>query len=176
MADASFQATERRILMQSKANQLSKEVGQMPCIMPSAKMPARREPVSVSPRVLVLARDPLLRRLVASNCDSPWSVEMRENLDSIWELADGRHFALVVLDDELLPANERGLLLNRVRRVTNRAPLLYVGSSTDAEVERGVRCDGLVCYISKPLEPVKLAEMLKAWLGHLLNRERRSRV
>jgi len=128
----------------------------------------------VSPRVLVLGRDPVLRTLVACNCHSPWSVEMRASLDSIWELADGRNFNLVVVDDELLPANEREVLLNRVRRVTNRAPLLYVASSHDAEVERAARCSGAVCYISKPLEPVKLAEMLKAWLGHLLNRERQA--
>ena len=141
--------------------------------MPAAKMPARGEPAGVSPRVLVLARDPMLRTLVVCNCDLPWSVEMRESLDSIWELADGRIFDLVVLDDELMPANQRELLLNRVRRVTNRAPMLYVASSHDAEVERNARCNGAVCYTSKPLDPVNLGEMLKAWLSHLLNRERR---
>ena len=159
--------------MRSKANRLSDEGKRRPCITPPARAPARCEPASVSPRVLVLGRDPVLRTLVASNCDLPWSVEMRESLDSIWELADGHNFDLVVLDDELLPANERELLLNRVRRVTNRAPLLYVASNHDAEVERAARCNGAVCYISKPLEPVKLGEMLKAWLSHLLNRERR---
>ncbi len=159
--------------MQSKANQPSDEAGKKSWIMPPAKMPVRCEPASVSPRVLVLGRDPQLRALIACNCDSPWSVEMRESLDSIWELADGRtFFDLVVLDDELLPADQRELLLNRVRRVTNRAPLLYVASSHEAEVERSARCNGAVCYISKPLEPVNLGEMLKAWLNHLLNRER----
>ena len=143
------------------------------CMM-SAETP-RSEWARVSPRVLVLGRDPVLRRLVACNCDWPWSVEMRESLDSIWELADGRNFNLVVLDDELLAGSEREMLLNRVRRVTNRAPLLYVASSHDAEVERAARCNGAVCYISKPLEPVKLGEMLKAWLSHLLNRERQAR-
>ena len=160
--------------MRSKANRLSDEGKSRPYISPPATTPARCEPASVSPRVLVLGRDPVLRALVASNCDLPWSVEMRENLDSIWELADGRNFDLVVLDDELLPSKERELLLNRVRQLTNRAPMLYVASSHNAEVERAARCNGACCYISKPLEPVKLGEMLKAWLTHLLNRERRA--
>ena len=159
--------------MRSKANRLSDEGQRRPRITPPAKMPARCEPDSVSPRVLVLGRDPVLRALVASNCDLPWSVEMRENLDSIWELADGRNFDLVVVDDELLPAKERELLLNRVRQLTNPAPLLYVASSHDAEVERVARCNGAVCYVSKPLEPVMLGWMLQAWLSHLRNRERR---
>ena len=134
--------------------------------MMSAEIPARSESARVSPRVLVLGRDPVLRRLVACSCDWPWSVEMRESLDSIWQLADGRTlFDLVVVDDELLPANQREMLLNRVRRVTNGAPLLYVASSHDAEAERTARCNGAVCYTSKPLEPVKLGEMLKAWLA-----------
>jgi len=157
-------------MMRSNTNRL----GKRPCIVPPRKMLVRCERAGVSPRILVLGRDPLLRTLVARNCDSPWSVEMRESLDSIWELADGRNFDLVVLDDELLPANERELLLNRIRRVTNRAPLLYVASSHDAEVERAARCNGAVCYTSKPLDPVNLGEMLKAWLSHLLNRERRA--
>ena len=140
--------------------------------MMSAEIPARSESARVSPRVLVLGRDPVLRRLVACSCDSPWSVEIRESLDSIWELADGRNFNLVVLDDELLAGSEREMLLNRVRRVTNRAPLLYVASIHDPEVERAARCNGAVCYTSKPLDPVKLGEMLRAWLSHLLNRER----
>jgi DNA-binding response OmpR family regulator len=154
--------------MRSKGNRLS---GKRPCIMMPAKMSARSEPTGVSPRVLVLGRDPQLRTLVACNCDSPWSIEMRESLDSIWELADGSNFDLVVIDDELLPAKERELLLNRVRRVTNRAPLLYVASSHDAQVERAARCNGAVCYTSKPLDPVSLGAMLKAWLSHLLSRD-----
>ena len=162
------------VAMRPKENRLSDERGESPSIIPPATMPARGEPASILPRVLVLGRDPLLRRLIAHNCDSPWSVEMRESLDSIWELADGRTFDLVVLDDELLPANEREVLLNRVRRVTNRAPLLYVASSHDAEVERAARCRGAACYISKPLDPVNLGKMLRAWLSHLLNRDRRA--
>jgi len=133
--------------------------------------PAKLPSPSPVPIVLVLSQDSSLRALVASNCQQPWRIEVKENLDSILEFAHRRNVRLVVFDDELLPAENADVVLNRVCSLANEVPMLYVAGTHSAEVEKGARCNGAVCYVSKPLEPAGLGNILTTWLKHLMDRD-----
>lgn len=130
-------------------------------------------PSESPPIVLVLSRDPSLRLLVARSCEPPWSTQTRESLDSGRELGLGRNVGLIVLDDELLPAQEGQWFLTQINRLATGAPIIYVASEHSPEVEKSARSHGAVYYTSKPIETHRLRQVLQTWLKHLRDRDAR---
>ena len=121
------------------------------------------------PTVVVLTRDVSLQRLVSGICASPWAVE------SSSDPSPGRNFVLdhnvrmVVIDDEVVPAPERGWLCNQVNKLAPGAALIYVAAQHSAEVEKIARAHGAFYYTAKPLDAARLSAMLQAWLKRPLD-------
>ena len=121
------------------------------------------------PTVVVLTRDASLQRLVSGICGSPWAVE------SSADPSPGRNFVLdhnvrmVVIDDEVVPAPERGWLCTQVNKLAPDAALIYVASQHSAEVEKTARAHGAIYYTAKPLDAARLSTMLQAWLKRPLD-------
>jgi len=71
---------------------------------------------------------------------------------------------MVVIDDEVVSAPERGWLCNQVNKLAPEAAMIYIASQHSAEVEKTARAHGALYYTSKPLDSGRLSKLLQAWL------------
>jgi hypothetical protein len=116
------------------------------------------------PTVLVLTRDQSLQMLVSSVCESPWAMEVGSDPGAPFGSASGRNIRVVVLDDEIVPAAERGWLCKRISKLAPDAILMYVAAQHSEQVERIARAQGAMYYTAKPLDSDRVSGMLRSWL------------
>lgn len=117
------------------------------------------------PTVLVLTRDPSLQQLIAGICQSPWAVESRSDPGPSRDLVLERSVRMVILDDEVVSANERGWFFNQINRLAPEAAIIYIASQHSAEVERDARAHRALYYTSKPLDAARLSRMVQVYLN-----------
>ena len=129
---------------------------------PAPLMPKR-------PTIVVLTRDGSLQRLVSGICGSPWAVESSSDPSPGRNLVLDHNVRMVVIDDEVVPAPERGWLCTQINKLAPDAALIYVASQHSAEVEKTARAHGAIYYTAKPLDAARLSTMLQAWLKHPLD-------
>ena len=118
------------------------------------------------PTIVVLTRDGSLHRLVSSICASPWVVQTSSDPGPGRELVAEHNARMVVIDDEVVPAPERGWLCNQINKIAPDAALIYIASQHSAEVEKTARAHGAIYYTAKPLDASRLSSILQAWLKH----------
>ncbi len=116
------------------------------------------------PTVVVLTRDLSLQRLVSGICTSPWAVECSSDPSPGRDVVFDHNVRMVVIDDEVVPAAERGWFCNQINKLAPDAALIYVASQHTAEVEKAARAHGAVYYTAKPLDAARMSTMLQAWL------------
>jgi DNA-binding response OmpR family regulator len=119
-------------------------------------------PAKERPLALVVSRDGALLDLVRAAYDSNWKVETRTEAVAGRELIEGANVRIVVVDDGALEANDRGWLLNRIRRGSPDAFVLYVADRHSSQVEREARAGGAAYYASKPFDSEQLARVLRS--------------
>ena len=118
------------------------------------------------PTILVLTRDASLRQLISDVCPSPWAVESQTEPGPSRDLTLERNVRMVVIDDEVVSAPERGWLCNQINKLAPGAAMIYIASQHSAEVEKTARAHGALYYTSKPLDSGLLSKLLQAWLKH----------
>lgn len=118
------------------------------------------------PTILVLTRDVSLRQLISDVCPSPWAVESQSEPGPSRDLTLERNVRMVVIDDEVVSAPERGWLCNQINKLAPGAAMIYIASQHSAEVEKTARAHGALYYTSKPLDSGRLSKLLQAWLKH----------
>lgn len=140
---------------------------------PVARTSEGREPVTgpgpsplhlKRPTILVLTRDASLRQLISDVCPSPWAVESQSEPGPSRDLTLERNVRMVVIDDEVVSAPERGWLCNQINKLAPEAAMIYIASQHSAEVEKTARAHGALYYTSKPLDSGRLSKLLQAWL------------
>jgi DNA-binding NarL/FixJ family response regulator len=73
--------------------------------------------------------------------------------------------AIVVLDDDVVPEDERSDLIANIHGWFPQAMILYVAGKHGAAVERMARAAGVLSYTSKPVDVARVESLLKG-LAH----------
>ena len=110
--------------------------------------------------VVVLTRDESLQRLVSGICASSCAVKSGPDPILGRNLVLDHNIRMVVIDDEVVPAPERGWFCNQVNKLAPDAVLIYVASQHSAEVEKIARAHRAIYYTAKPLDAARLTTML----------------
>ena len=119
----------------------------------------------LSPTVLLLSDDEALAKLALAIVKRPWKL-VRHAADKYVgrELFAQPNVRLVILDDQAVEENDRGWLLEQIRKHFSGPPLLYVaGSQSDAN-EKRARTKGAHYYVSKPLSIERFGQVLQSFL------------
>jgi DNA-binding response OmpR family regulator len=119
----------------------------------------------LSPTALLLSDDEVLAKLVLGIVKRPWKL-VRHAADKYVsrELFAQPNVRLVILDDQAVEENDRGWLLEQIRKHFSGPPLLYVaGGQSDAN-EKRARSKGAHYYVSKPLSVERFRQVLQSFL------------
>jgi DNA-binding NtrC family response regulator len=128
----------------------------------SANDAVRSRPEAAS---LVVSRAPDLVALVQRSCSPSWSVEARGDWRRIDKASGGLDVGIVVLDDDVVPEEERSDLIANLRTWFPHAMIIYIAGKHDAAVERMARAGGVLSYTSKPVDVARLESLLRG-LSH----------
>lgn len=131
---------------------------------PHASDPSVPKPPKQRPMVFVLTRDQSLKRLISNICAPSWLVETSPDPSFGHELMLERSVRMLIIDDEVIPAAERGWFCNQINKLAPDAAFVYVASQHSSEIERTARANGAMCYLAQPLDSARLTTMLQAWL------------
>ncbi len=133
--------------------------------MPQKVKTETSEQTRLSPTVLLLSDDEALAKLALGIVKRPWKL-VRHAADKYVgrELFAQPNVRLVILDDQAVEENDRGWLLEQIRKHFSGPPLLYVaGSQSDAN-EKRARTKGAHYYVSKPLSIERFGQVLQSFL------------
>jgi CheY-like chemotaxis protein len=119
----------------------------------------------LSPTVLLLSDDEALAKLALGIVKSPWKL-VRHAADKYVgrELFAQPNVRLVILDDQAVEENDRGWLLEQIRKHFSGPPLLYVADSQSDANEKRARSKGAHYYVSKPLSIERFGQVLQSFL------------
>jgi DNA-binding response OmpR family regulator len=113
---------------------------------------------------LLLSADEALAELVAASVQPPWALAHQQSSARNHEAFTQPNVRLVLLDDETVDDNDRGMLLRHLRRYFPSIPLLYVAGDHDDENERRARTNGAHYYAAKPLALDRFSHVLQSFL------------
>src|ERR1039458_4134817 len=133
--------------------------------MPQKVKSETAEQTRLSPTVLLLSDDEALAKLVLGIVKRPWKL-VRHAADKYVgrEVFAQPNVRLVILDDQAVEENDRGWLLEQIRKHFSGPPLLYVaGSQSDAN-EKRARTKRAHYYVSKPLSIERFGHVLQSFL------------
>ena len=117
------------------------------------------------PAALLLSDDRALIDLVFEVVKHPWSlIHYRATAYLSREAFAQPHVRLVVLDDQAVDENSRGMLLTQIRRRFAGTPLLYVAATQSDSNEKRARTNGAHYYASKPLSLDRFGYVLRSFL------------
>jgi len=102
------------------------------------------------PILALLSHDGQLMETVQSAARSKWSV-VKPGIAQLFTLIHEPNVKLVIFDDQLLAASERGWALTEIRRCAPKASIIYVTGQHDQENEKQARSGGVLFYTAKPL-------------------------
>jgi len=115
---------------------------------------------------LVVSRDPEIVALVRRSCSAPWYVEVRDDWRQIDNIIGNLDVGIVVIDDDVVPEEERSQLIANIHVWFPEGLIIYVASNHSQAVERLARAGSVLSYTSKPVD----AERLERLLGSLSSR------
>jgi len=119
-----------------------------------------------TPRVLVVDDEPSVRLLLRVNLPlSGFEVVEAPDAETALERAEREAFDLILLD-VMMPGMNGLELAQRLKTFagTSDAPVVFVSARADrADISRGLEV-GAADYITKPFDPIRIAERLRAVL------------
>ena len=104
------------------------------------------------PILALLSNDGQLTETVQGAAGSEWSV-VKPGIAQLIGLIHEPNVKLVIFDDQLVVAAERGRALTEIRRCASNASIIYVAGQHDQENEKQARTGGVLFYTAKPLIP-----------------------
>ena len=117
------------------------------------------------PTALLLSDDQALIDLVFKVVKHPWILIHSQGAANLSREAFARpNVRLVVLDDQAVDENSRGMLLTQIRRRFAGTPLLYVAATQTDGNEKRARTNGAHYYASKPLSLDRFGYVLRSFL------------
>jgi DNA-binding response OmpR family regulator len=117
------------------------------------------------PTVLLLSDDQALMDFVLGVVKHPWRlIQYRAAAHVSREAFAQPNVRLVVLDDQAVDENSRGMLLTQIRRRFEGTPLLYVAATQSDGNEKRARTNGAHYYASKPLSLDRFGYVLHSFL------------
>jgi len=120
---------------------------------------------SRDPLLILLTADCGIVKLASAVAHTPWRLEYRSDAVGFADLIRGAaDSGLVVLDDEAISDSDRGWMLAQVRRNLPDAMVLYVAGEHTSENEKRARAGGASFYTSKPIQPERLASVLRSFM------------
>lgn len=114
--------------------------------------------------LLLLTGDDNLVDIVCQQVTVPWKVVHQSAGYAASEVFAYPKIRLVILDDECLPDEDCGLLLNRIRRHAPSASLIYITNHHSEAMEKFARCGGAKYYAAQPLSAELFSHVLQSFL------------
>jgi DNA-binding NtrC family response regulator len=115
------------------------------------------------PILALLSNDGQLMETVQGAAGSQWSV-VKPGIAQLIGLIHEPNVKLVIFDDQLVAASERGRALTEIRRCASKASIIYVAGQHDQENEKLARTGGVLFYTAKPLSPSDVNLLLQRLL------------
>jgi len=114
--------------------------------------------------VLLLSDDEELAGVVQGIVQQPLSL-VRQGVDAnLSEVFAQPNVRLIILDDQAIEENDRGRLLEQIRKYFPGNCLLYVAGSQSEANEKRARTNGAHYYVSKPLSLELFGRVLHSFL------------
>lgn len=101
--------------------------------------------------------------MVAASIYVPWALAHRTSVRN-QEAFNHPNVRLILLDDDTVDNDDRGMVLRHIRRYFPSVPLLYVAADHDTENERRARSNGAHYYAAKPLAEDRFGQVLQSFL------------
>jgi DNA-binding NtrC family response regulator len=127
-------------------------------VVPSANSTARKRNEAMG---LVVSHDPELISVVRRSCTEHWYVEVRRDWHQIHDIVGNLDVGIVVVDDDVVPEEERSRLIADIRVWFPESLIVYVAGNHSEAVERLARASGVLSYTSKPLDSERLERLLR---------------
>jgi hypothetical protein len=115
------------------------------------------------PILALLSRDGQLMETVQGAAGSKWLV-VNPGIAQLIGLIHEPNVKLVIFDDQLVAASERGRALTEIRRCASKASIIYVAGQHNQENEKQARSGGVLFYTAKPLIPSDVSLLLQRLL------------
>ena len=112
------------------------------------------------PTLALLSNDAQLTETVQAAARSEWSL-VKSGIDGLAGLVREPNVALVIFDDQSVPASEHGRAVSEIRDRLSRAAIVYVAGEHDPEKERQARMRGVLYYTAKPLNSADVVLLLR---------------
>jgi DNA-binding NtrC family response regulator len=93
-----------------------------------------------------------------------WKLERVQSIVSGREILSRPNVQLVVVDDESVPEDSKGWLLDHIRRFAPRALLIYVAASHSPDEEKRARAYAAQYYTAKPLDSDRTFRVIQSFL------------
>ncbi len=113
-----------------------------------------------SPTILAFTNDQQVLDLLLRNCGTIWQVDTRHDFVPYFKRVESKKCGVVVLDDERILKQDRGWSLNKIQQLMPEAFIIYIASQHSPEIEKTARARGAGLYLSKPVDGVRLKQML----------------
>ncbi len=133
----------------------------------------------IPPTVVLFSSDPAVLALAERALLMGWKLEHCDQFEVCRKVLSQPDVRVVIVDDEAIAREARGLLLERVRRFVPHALLIYVAGAHSAGDERRARSHAAQYYTAKPLDPDRTHRVLESFLraaaepdGHSAERAR----
>ncbi len=120
----------------------------------------------LAPSILLLSDDTALAGLVRGVVKRPWKLAShRADQFMTREVLALPNVRLAILDDQAVEENDRGRLLEQIRKRFPGNSLLYVAGSQSEANEKRARSSGAHYYVSRPLSLERFAQVLESFLN-----------
>jgi DNA-binding NtrC family response regulator len=116
------------------------------------------------PTAIVFSADDGLASLAQQAVTSGWKLELCRNAGTGREVLSQPNIRLVIVDDESVPEEARGWLLDRIRRFVPRALLIYIAGSHSPDDEKRARGYAAQYYTAKPLDTDRTLRVLQSFV------------
>ncbi len=123
-----------------------------------------------SPTILAFTNDQQVLDLMLRNCGI-WRVDTQDFV-LYFKRVESEKCGVVVLDDERILKRDRGWSLYKIQQLMPEAFVIYIASQHSPETEKTARARGAGLYLSKPVDGLRLKQMLDH-LGRLHTRSNR---
>jgi DNA-binding NtrC family response regulator len=121
--------------------------------------------------MVVFSSDRDILELVEKALPASWHLERVQKTAVGREILSRPNIQLVIVDDESVPEDSKGWLLDHIRRFAPRALLIYVAASHSPDEEKRARAYAAQYYTAKPLDPDRTLRVLQSFLHALAERD-----
>jgi DNA-binding NtrC family response regulator len=121
--------------------------------------------------MVVFSSDRDILELAEKALPASWHLERVQKTAAGREILSRPNIQLVIVDDESVPEDSKGWLLDHIRRFAPRALLIYVAASHSPDEEKRARAYAAQYYTAKPLDPDRTLRVLQSFLHALDERD-----